>query len=150
MLVGAGLVVAGSGWWLTLAHLGAPGGDLLWTVRLVVGLAMATGLVLGLAAVRRGDIAAHRAWMIRAYALAAGAGTQALTQGVTEATYGTGDLPKALAMTAGWLINVAVAEWAIRRTPVRRRALQLRPTTVADAVPSGVTSRRITRRSGSR
>ena len=31
-----------------------------------------------------------------------------------------GDLPKALSMTSGWLINVAVAEWVIRRPGIRR------------------------------
>ena len=56
---------------------GAPGGVLLWTIRLLVGSTMAAAIVLGFTAIRRRDIAAHRAWMIRAYALGLGAGTQA-------------------------------------------------------------------------
>jgi len=120
LLVVAGLVVAGSGLWMTLFYPDAPGGTLLWAVRLLVGSAVATSLVLGFTAIRRRDIPTHRAWMIRAYALAAGAGTQLLTEGISESAFGTGDLPKALSMTAGWVINLAVAEWIIRR-PARRR-----------------------------
>ncbi len=121
VLVVAGSVVAGSGLWMTLFYTGAPGGDLLWAVRLVVGSAMAASIVLGFAAIRRRDIAAHRAWMVRAYALAVGAGTQVFTQGTGQALFGTSDLSTALSISSGWVINAAVAEWAIRR-PARRRA----------------------------
>jgi uncharacterized membrane protein len=120
ILVVAGLFVAGSGLWMTLFYADAPGGYLLWAVRLLVGTAMAASIVLAFAAIRRRDIPTHRAWMIRAYALAAGAGTQLLTQGISEAAFGTGDLPKALSMTSGWVINIAVAEWIIRRPAIRR------------------------------
>lgn len=120
MLVGAGLAVAASGLWMTLFYTGALGGQLLWAVRLLVGSAMAAFIVLGFTAIRRRDIAAHRAWMIRAYALAVGAGTQTVTQGVGEALFGTGELSTALSMSAGWGINVAVAEWVIRRPRARR------------------------------
>jgi uncharacterized membrane protein len=120
VLVGAGLAVAGSGLWMTLFYTGAPGGQLLWAVRILVGSAMAAFIVLGFTAIRRRDIAGHRAWMIRAYALAVGAGTQVFTQGVGEALFGTGELSTALSMSAGWVINVAVAEWVIRRPRARR------------------------------
>jgi uncharacterized membrane protein len=120
ILVGAGLVVAGSGLWMTLFYPGAPGGDLLWGIRLLVGSAMAAFIVLGFAAIRRRDIPAHRAWMVRAYALAVGAGTQALTQGVGEALFGTGDLSTATSVASGWVINAVVAEWVIQRSSVRR------------------------------
>jgi hypothetical protein len=106
---------------MTLFYPGAPGGDLLWTVRLVVGSATATSIVLGFAAIRRRDIAAHRAWMIRAYALAVGAGTQVFTQGVGEGLFGTGDLSTGLSVSSGWVLNAAVAESVIRRPPARRR-----------------------------
>jgi uncharacterized membrane protein len=124
ILVEAGLAVAGSGLWMTLSYPDAPGGALLWTVRLMVGSATATFIVLGITAIRRRDIAAHRAWMIRAYALAVAAGTQAFTQGVGEGIFGTSDLSTALSVTSGWIINLAVAEWIIRRPGVRtaRRA----------------------------
>jgi uncharacterized membrane protein len=121
VLIIAGLAVAGSGLWMTLFYPDAPGGVLLWAVRLLVGSGMAASIVLAFAAIRRRDIPTHRAWMIRAYALAAGAGTQLLTVGFSEPVFGTGDLAKALSMTAGWLINIAVAEWLIRRPGIRRR-----------------------------
>jgi uncharacterized membrane protein len=130
VLVLAGLVVAGSGLWMTLFYPGAPGGDLLWAIRLLVGSAIAAAIVLGFTAIRRGDIVAHRAWMIRAYALAVGAGTQAFTQGIGEAAFGTGDLSTALSLGAGWAINAIVAECAIRR-PGARRA---RPTRIRAAL----------------
>ena len=120
MLVVAGLFVAGSGLWMTLFYPNAPGGDLLWTVRLLVASGTATSIVLGFLAIRRRDIPNHRAWMIRAYALAAGAGTQLLTEGIVEGAFGKGDLSKALSMTSGWVINLAIAEWIIRR-PARLR-----------------------------
>jgi uncharacterized membrane protein len=120
VLVGAGLAVAGSGLWMTLTYPDAPGGALLWTVRLVVGSAMATCIILGVTTIRRRDVGAHRAWMIRAYALAVAAGTQAFTQGVGEGIFGTSELSTALSVTSGWVINLAVAEWIIRRQGVGR------------------------------
>ena len=120
VLVPAGLAVAGSGLWLTLFSTGAPGGLLLWLVRLVVGTAMTAFIVLGVTAIRRRDVRAHRAWMIRAYALAVAAGTQVLTQGVGEGVFGTSDLSTALSVSAGWAVNAAVAEWVVRRPSGRR------------------------------
>lgn len=120
ILVVVGLVVAGSGLWMTLFYPDPPGGDLLWGVRLLVGSAMAASILLAFTAIRRRDIATHRAWMIRAYALALGAGTQVFTEGVAKGTFGDGDMSKALSVTLGWLINIAVAEWIIRRPAIRR------------------------------
>ena len=125
LLVGAGMLVALTGLWMTLFYTGAPGGDLLWAVRLLVGTAMAASIVLGFTAIRRRDITAHRAWMIRAYALAVAAGTQAFTQGLGEALFGTSDLSTAVSVSSGWVINAAVAEWVIRR-PATRRARRAR------------------------
>ncbi|TCC64083.1 DUF2306 domain-containing protein [Kribbella pittospori] len=121
VLAAAGLVVAGSGLWMTLFYPGAPGGDLLWSVRLVVGSVMAASIVLGFTAIRRRDIRGHRAWMIRAYALAIAAGTQTITEGVGEGLFGTSDLSTALSVSSGWLINAAIAEWIIRRQRTNRR-----------------------------
>ncbi len=121
VLAVAGLAVAGSALWLTLLTPPKPGtGDLLFLFRLVFASAMAACLVAGIAAIRRRDVTAHRAWMVRAYAIGLGAGTQAFTEGITEALVGTGELSGDVAKGAGWLVNLAVAEWAIRR-PARRR-----------------------------
>jgi hypothetical protein len=108
---------------MTLAYAAQPGtGDLLYAFRLIVGSAMIACLVLGFTAVRRRDISAHRAWMTRAYALGLGAGTQILTEGLGHAIFGTSVLAGDLAKGAGWAINLAVAEWVIRRsrTPLPR------------------------------
>lgn len=119
-LVVAGLAVVGSALWITLTYAPQPGtGVVLYAVRLVVAPAMGAALVLGFAAVRRRDFSAHRAWMMRAYALGLGAGTQAFTDGIGTALVGTGEVRGDLVKTAGWVINLAVAEWAIRRGRTR-------------------------------
>ncbi len=120
VLLPAGLVVALSGIWMTLWYdvPDVDSGFAITGLRLATGGAMALALVLGFLAVRRRDFTTHRAWMIRAYALAMGAGTQALTHlplarspAPPPATTG-----RTIAMAAGWAINIAVAEWAIRRS----------------------------------
>jgi uncharacterized membrane protein YozB (DUF420 family) len=118
----AGLCVAGSALWMTLDYSQKPGtGDLLVVLRLIFASAMASCLVLGFTAVRRRDFPAHRAWMVRAYAIGLGAGTQAFTEGLGDALFGTGELRSDLAKGAGWVINLAIAEWAIGRSGVRRQ-----------------------------
>ncbi len=57
--------------------------------------------------------------MTRAYALALGAGTQVFTKGIGPAIFGTSELSLDLSLGAGWVINLAVAEYVIRR-PTRR------------------------------
>src|SRR3954469_8007972 len=70
LLVPLGLAVALSGLWMTLLYAQKEGtGDLLYVFRLVAGSGMAASIILGLVAVRRREIAQHRAWMTRAYAL---------------------------------------------------------------------------------
>lgn len=121
VLVAAGLVVIGSALWLTLFYDPQPGsGRVLYAFRLVFVTAMAISLIRGFTAIRRHDIPGHRAWMIRAYAIGLGAGTQAFTEGFGEALFGTGVLAADLEKGAGWAINLLVAEWAIRRTGHRR------------------------------
>src|SRR6187402_3482002 len=95
-------------------------GELARVFRLAFGTGMAAGIVLAFAAIRRGDVARHRAWMTRAYALALGAGTQVFTQGIGEAAFGTSELTTDLTLGAGWGINLAVAEFVIRRHQSRR------------------------------
>jgi hypothetical protein len=56
--------------------------------------------------------------MMRGYAIGLGAGTQVLTQAAGAMIGGPPtDLNRALLMGAGWVINLAVAEWAIRKRP---------------------------------
>lgn len=117
LLVACGLVVGLSGLWMTLFYPWPAGdGALLYAFRLLFGSGMVISIVLGFAAIRRGDVNTHRAWMMRAYALGLGAATQMLTQMVGVIIAGPpSELSRALLMGAGWVINLAVAEWSIRR-----------------------------------
>jgi uncharacterized membrane protein len=116
VVVTLGLAVALSGLWMTLFYPRQPGtGVLAYLFRLAFGLGMAASIAMGFFAIRRGDVTHHRAWMTRAYALALGAGTQVFTKGIGMALFGTSDVAADLSLGAGWVINLAVAEYLIRR-----------------------------------
>jgi uncharacterized membrane protein len=121
-LVVLGLTVAFSALWMTQFYPAVPGGVLAYAFRLAFGSGMAASIVLGFDAIRRGDVARHRAWMARAYALALGAGTQVFTLGVGNAVFGISELNTALGLGAGWGLNLAVVEYVIRRRMSTRRA----------------------------
>jgi hypothetical protein len=60
--------------------------------------------------------------MTRAYAIGLGAGTQVLTHlpwGIL-AEGKPGEFPRTVMMAAGWVINLAFAEWVIRRRFTRQ------------------------------
>lgn len=134
VLAVAGLLVAASALWMTLAYAPKPGtGDVLYVLRLVFGSAMAACLILGVRAIRRRDVLAHRAWMIRAYAIGLAAGTQAFTEGFSGAVFGTGELRDDLAKGAGWVINLLVAEHVIHRPADRASRHRVRSTAPAGA-----------------
>lgn len=119
-----GVAAALSGMWMTLFS-ALPEGDgaLLGAFRILFGSAMAVFIVLGIGAVRRRDLAGHRAWMIRGYAIGQGAGSQALILGPWLLVAGPpGELPRALLLAAAWVINLAVGEWIIRGRPAIRAA----------------------------
>ncbi|WP_236030051.1 DUF2306 domain-containing protein [Paractinoplanes lichenicola] len=130
ILVVAGLAVALSGAWMTLfSDLPTHDGTVVNVTRLIVSAVMTYGLVVAVVAIRGRDVRRHRAWMIRAYALALGAGTQAFTLGPLTAVAGQpGVGVRASGMLLGWAINVAVAEWIIRRPPGRSRRARRLPT----------------------
>jgi len=117
LVVLCGLLVGLSALWMTLFYPWPAGdGALLYALRLVFGSAMVVSIVLGFTTIRRGDVMKHRAWMTRGYALGLGAGTQVLTLAVGALILGPpGELSRALLMGAAWVINLAVAEWAIRK-----------------------------------
>jgi uncharacterized membrane protein len=122
VLVPLGLAAALSALWMTgFYQLPLHDIGLLNLFRLVFGSAMVMSLVLGALAVRRGDFAQHGAWMTRGYAIGVGAGTQAVTIAIWSLTVGEPDvLARALLHGTSWAINLAVAEWVIRRRRRRR------------------------------
>ncbi|MES0834687.1 DUF2306 domain-containing protein [Nocardiopsis tropica] len=129
ILVPLGLIAALSGVWMTLFY-AVPAIDtgFLTVQRLVLGTAMAAALVLGFVAARRREFARHGAWMIRAYAIGQGAGTQVLTHVPWTLLVGEYDeLSRGLLMGAGWAINMVVAEWVIHRTLRRPRGVRRVP-----------------------
>jgi uncharacterized membrane protein len=112
-----GLVAALTGLWM--AHFYPwPQGDGVgvYLERLVFGTAMAASILLGIDGVRRRDFKAHGAWMIRAYAIGMGAGTQVLTHlPWFILVRKPGESARTVLMGAGWVINVIIAEWIIRK-----------------------------------
>jgi uncharacterized membrane protein len=131
LVVLCGLLVGLSGLWMTLFYPRPVGdGDFLAALRLLFGSAMIVSIVLSFVAIRRRDVRGHRAWMMRGYAIGLGAGTQTLTLMIGEMIAGKpNEFSRALLMGLAWVINLAVAEWIIRKRPVH-------PTRTASAVVS--------------
>jgi uncharacterized membrane protein len=126
ILVPAGVLVAVSGLWMSAFYPRPPGdGESLVVVRLIVGSAMLVSIVLAMFAIQRRDFTSHGAWMTRGYALALGAGTQVFTLLPWTLLFGpigaADELPRTVLMTAGWVINLAVAEYVIWRRGQRPR-----------------------------
>jgi uncharacterized membrane protein len=124
LLIPCGLAAGLSGLWMTQFYPLRPHlqGDLLYGFRMLFGSTMVLSIALSLAAIRRRDIAQHRAWIIRGYAIGQGAGTQALVGLPWFLIYGKpSELNNALMMGACWAANLAVAEWIIRSNSSRGR-----------------------------
>ena len=121
VLIPCGLLAALSGLWMTLFYPWPHGdGVVLAGLRLLFGSAMFLSILLGVAAIRRRDFAQHGHWMLRGYAIGMGAGTQALVLMAGEMIVGPPSmLSRALLMGTAWVINLAVAEWIIRKRPAR-------------------------------
>lgn len=117
ILVPAGLLAAASGLWMTLFYPHQPGGgDLATVLRLIFGTFMIIAIVLGFLAIRRRNIVAHRAWMIRGYAIGLGAGTQVFTGALSMLLVDATDEQRlTFVLGVGWVINLVVAELIIRR-----------------------------------
>ncbi len=118
LMVVLGIVSALSGLWMTHFYSFPYGlqGDLLYSVRILVGSSMVVFVVLGIAAILRRDIVRHSSWMIRAYAIGQGANTQGLLLGpisiISEEPSG---FTRDILMTFAWIINISVAEWIIHK-----------------------------------
>lgn len=138
VLVLLGVGVALSGLWMTLFYrLPEHDSDLLNVTRVLVAAGMVTALVLGFRSIRRRDVPAHRAWMIRSYALGMGAGTQAATN--IPYLLATGEQPgtgwRTFLMILAWGINIVIAEYVIRRKRSRSRRHPLRPRPASRPAP---------------
>ena len=122
LIVPCGLVAALSGVWMALVYpLPDHDGELITVFRLVFGTGMAGALVLGFLAARQRRFAAHGAWMIRGYAIGQGAGSQAVVFGLWTGIVGVPvENTRALLLAAGWVLNLVVAEWIIRRKVMTR------------------------------
>lgn len=117
LVVLCGLLVGLSGVWMTLFYPYANGtSTLLYLLRLLFGTMMVLSIVLAFVAIRRGKVQQHRVWMVRAYAVGLGASTQMLILMVAELIAGPpSEFGHALLMGSGWGMNLAVAEWIIRK-----------------------------------
>jgi uncharacterized membrane protein len=80
------------------------------------GVVLLVALAMAIAAIRKRDIARHRAWMIRAYAIGMGLGTVALVY--IPLYLVTGQPPIGLLsdvlFVISWTLNIVVAEMVIR------------------------------------
>lgn len=118
LVVPCGMLAALTGLWMTAGY-AIPvelQGELLYGVRIVAGSAMALAIVVSVRAVLRRRIAQHRAWMVRAYALGQGAGTQVLIMlPVTWIAGAPSFILRDVLMASAWVLNVVLAEWIIRR-----------------------------------
>jgi uncharacterized membrane protein len=122
LLIPSGLVVAFSGIWMAQFNaLPEYDGVLVYATRMLSSVWMILTIVLGTTAIYRRDFTNHAVWMTRAYAIGAGGGTQVLTAAPLLLFFPQylNDPNRAIGLGAGWLMNVIVAEWAIRRMRVK-------------------------------
>jgi len=118
VLVPTGLVAASSGIWMAVFYnFPANDGVTLLILRLIIGSSMVVSIFLGVFyAIRRRDFVRHSAWMTRAYAVGAAAGTEALLIIGPEILSSPPTITTQSAITAAaWVINLTVAEYVIHR-----------------------------------
>ncbi|RYG92877.1 DUF2306 domain-containing protein [Loktanella sp. IMCC34160] len=125
MFVLGGVAAGASAIWMALTFPLISGMTTLLS-NLFFGGAMLTTLTLGLRSILKGNVAAHRAWILRSYALALGPATQRLLFMPYFLAFGLIDDPiLGLILIVGWAINLAVVElWVLRRS---RRAPRVAP-----------------------
>lgn len=117
VLAACGALSAATGLWMTVTYPHVPGDTQgLYVMRLVFGGAMLFSVVRGVAAVLRGQVNGHAAWMMRGYAIGMGAGTQVLVH-LPAALLGltVGPNLRTVLMGLRWVLNVAVVETVLHR-----------------------------------
>ena len=119
IVAAAGCVSALTGLWMTVTYAfpEALQGPLLYGTRVTLGLAMVALIAWAIVAIRSRNVAAHRAAMLRAYAIGQGASTQTALFLVAMALFDTElqGFSRDLLMVGAWAINLAIAELLIRR-----------------------------------
>lgn len=126
VLLPLGIASALSALWMTLFYDEPPLYSVwLFIFRLIFGTLMLMYLIIGGIAIYRRDYNAHGRWMMRAYAIGIGAGTQAFTLSLGMVLLGElSGFSNAMFMGLGWVINLVIAEWIIqRRTNKNRKRL---------------------------
>lgn len=130
-VMACGATAAVTGAWMT-ANYSIPEalqGHLLYGVRIAVAVSMLVAIAAAALAIARRDFSRHRAWMIRAYALGQGAGTQVVIFLPWAMLIGEpSEQQRDALMSLAWLVNLMVAEWIIyRHRPHLASTLTLRP-----------------------
>lgn len=107
-----GFISAISGLWMAQFYkLPAHDGVILYYERLLVGFLMIFALIAGYYYSQKRDFSKHRDFMIRAYAIGMGAGTQVITNAPWMILIGPPTtFERAILMGLGWLINAIIAE----------------------------------------
>ncbi len=110
-----GIVGALTAMWLaTMVPPSADDASWLRGPRFAAGASTLACLLAGFVVAAR-DVAAHRAWMTRAYAIALGSGTQFFTVApYMMLAERRSETVSSVLLVAGWVINLAVAERALR------------------------------------
>lgn len=125
VLVAGGLGMALAAFWMNYIHPNRNDSGLHDALQTIASMALIATLGLGIAAIRRRQITAHRAWMMRAYALCLGAGTQTL---FLLPLFLSGHMPAVpvqdFVFGMAWVVNLAIAEALIRRQPPVARTIQ--------------------------
>jgi hypothetical protein len=133
VVAAAGCVSALTGLWMTVTYAfpAALQGQLLYWARVTLSLAMVALIAWAIVAIRARRPTAHRAAMIRAYAIGQGASTQTML--LLMAMIALGSEPLGLArdivMVGAWVINIAVAGLLVRTVNAAR--------VFPGAIPSG-------------
>lgn len=126
VVVAGGGISALTGLWMTLAYTfpQALQGPLLFSARIVFSLSMLGFIISAVIAIRTHNIPGHRAAVLRAYAIGQGASTQTALFLIVVVFLDAEPLgfPRDVLMVSAWVINIAVAEFLIRRLFVLRKA----------------------------
>jgi uncharacterized membrane protein len=114
-LVAGGTWIALSGLWMNAARQAQADSYLYNAAQNVMAVVLLAVLAAGIVTIRRGRVAAHRAWMMRAYAITLGSATQTIMILPVFLLFGRPEgLMVDLAFISGWVINLTVAEVIIR------------------------------------